>query len=126
MTCTNFWVGMMAFSFTATAQCDYCGQLLGSSDEECSHENQTVKKFVFRRIGEGRDSLVGVKATPRWKWYKLAGKIGEDWIAYEYLGTKSRYNSMITDPIFGSAEGVPKLGMSLDAPNDVNERISND
>lgn len=113
----------MGFSFTATAQCDECGQLLGSSDEECDHDGWPVDKHVFRRIGGGRDSLIGVKSTALWKWYKLAEKVDEDWIAYEYLGTKDTVNSMLDGTFWDGVEDLPKVSMSVDAPNDVNETI---
>jgi len=114
----------MGFSFTATAECDYCGQLLGSSDEDCDHDGDTVRSRVFRRLGEGRDSLVGVKATHDWKWYKLAEEVGEDWIAYEYLGTREEVNSMLS--VRGSVADLPRLSMSLSAPRDVNDEVFDD
>lgn len=113
----------MGFSFTATAQCDYCGQLLGSSDEECDHEGRPVANHVFRRLQGGRDTLVGVKATARWKWYKLAEDVGEDWIAYEYLGTKEHVNNMLDGNFWETVEDLPKISMSVDAPNDVNDEV---
>ena len=113
----------MGFSFTATAQCDYCGQLLSSSDEECDHDGQKVGTYVFRRIGEGRESLVGVEATPQWKWYNLAEKIGEDWIAYEYLGARDQVDSMLDGNVWGGVADLPKISMSVDAPSDVNDTI---
>jgi len=116
----------MGFSFTATAQCDYCGQLLGSSDEECDHDGWEVETYVFRRLGEGRDSLVGVEATAKYKWYKLAEEIGEDWIAYEFLGTKSHVNSMLDGSMWESVEDLPKISMSVDAPRDVNDEVFDD
>lgn len=115
----------MGFSFTATAQCDKCGQLLGSSDEGCSHDNQTVSKHVFRRLSEGRDSIEGVEATAGWKWYKLKERVGDDWIAYEYLGTKEHVNAML-DGSYDSVEELPRLTMSVDAPADVGEHDSDD
>jgi hypothetical protein len=111
----------MGFSFTATAECDYCGNLLSSSDETCDHDGQPVEKYVFRRLGEGRDSLVGVKACPKWKWHKLKEQADDEWIAYEFLGTKSRVNGLLTGPIWFSVDELPKLGMSIHAPNSVEE-----
>ena len=116
----------MGFSFTATAQCDYCGQLLGSSDEECDHDGEPVDTRVFRRLGEGRESLVGVECTPRYKWYKLAEEIGEDWIAYEYLGTKDHVNSMLDGNFWDGVADLPKISMSVDAPSDVNDEVFDD
>lgn len=112
---------MSNFSFTATARCDKCGTYLSSSDEECDHDSEPVDKRLFRRIGEGRDSLVGVLTTPRWKWYRLKEKVGDDWIAYEYLGTKDHVNSMLDGVMWDSVEDLPKISMSIDAPKDVGE-----
>lgn len=109
----------MGFSFTATAQCDACGQLMSSSDEDCDHEGKPVKTHTFRRMGEGRDSLVGVQTVFDWKWYRLKEKVGEDWRAYQYVGTKQQVNNML--PSWGSVEELPMRAMSLDAPKDVTE-----
>lgn len=111
----------MGFSFTATAQCDKCGQLLGSSDEKCDHDGQTVKSRVFRRLGEGRDSLVGVVSTPAWKWYKLKETVDDEWIAYEYLGTKKHVNGLLGGPMWSSVEELPHVAMSIHAPDDVDD-----
>lgn len=116
----------MGFSFTATAQCDYCGQLLGSSDEECDHDGMPVDKRVFRRIGEGRDSLVGVEAASGYKWNKLAETIGDDWIAYEYLGTKDHVNTMMQSPLWESVADIPKISMSIASPDDLREDYFNE
>jgi hypothetical protein len=116
----------MTFSFTATAKCDYCGQLLSDSDEECDHDGNPVYKAVFRRLGEGRDSLIGVEATAGWKWHKLAQAVGEDWIAYEYLGRKEYINTLLESPIWESVEQLPHLHMSVDAPDDVADVLDDD
>ena len=112
---------MTDFSFSATAECDLCGAYLSASDEECDHDGKPVDKHVFRRLGEGRESLTGVRCTPRQKWYKLGEKIGEDWIAYEYLGTKDHVNSMLDGSFWDGIEDLPKISMSVDAPSDVGE-----
>lgn len=111
----------MGFSFTATARCERCGQLLQSSDEECDHDGEPVDKHVFRRLAGGRDSLIGVKTTPSWKWQRLKEKVEDDWIAYEYLGTKSHVNAMLQDVMWSSVEELPRKGMSIHAPNSVEE-----
>jgi hypothetical protein len=116
----------MGFSFTATAQCDLCGQLLSSSDEECDHEGRNVDAHVFRRLGEGRESLVGVRAVPTWKWHKLAEDVGEDWIAYEYLGRKRNVNMMLEKGFWLSVEDIPNISMSYQAPDGVSEHISDE
>ena len=113
----------MGFSITASAQCDYCGQLLSSSDEDCDHNGQPVDTRVFRRLSEGRDSLVGVEATPSWKWHKLAEDVGDDWIAYQYLGTKEQVNGLLQSPMWDSVRELPQMGTSLSAPNDVFKHI---
>lgn len=113
----------MGFSFTATAQCDYCGELLGSSDEECNHNGASVKKRLFRRIGGGRESLIAVKSCPEWKWHKLAEAEQDDWIAYEYLGTKDHVNTMLEQRMWQSVADLPKMQMCADAPDDVHDHI---
>jgi len=111
----------MGFSFTATAKCDACGQLLGSSTEECGHDGKNVNKHVFRKLGEGRDSLVGVSATATYKWYRLAEEVGKDWIAYQYIGTKNHVNAMLKT--WESVEELPHITMSCDAPADVSDEV---
>lgn len=113
----------MGFSFTATAECDHCGQLLGSSDENCDHNGRTVEKHLFRRLGEGRDSLTGVQTTAPYKWYSLAEDIGEDWIAYQYLGTKQHVNALLESKACDSIEEMSYISMSTKAPPDVNEDV---
>jgi uncharacterized protein YfiM (DUF2279 family) len=113
----------MGFSFTATAKCDACGQLLGSSTEECDHDGASVNIHVFRKLGEGRESLVGVEATATYKWYALAEDVGEDWIAYQYIGTKGHTNSMLDGVSYSSVEELPHISMSCDAPADVEDEI---
>lgn len=109
----------MTFSFTATAQCDACGQLLSSSDEDCDHDGRSVDAHVFRRLGEGRESLIAVETTILWKWYRLKELVEDDWIAYQWLGTKEYVNSLLT-PERGIKE-LPHIEMSCDAPQDVTE-----
>lgn len=112
----------MGFSFTATAQCDACGQLLSSSDEDCDHEGKPVEKHIFRRLGEGRDSLVGVKSTPQWKWFSLKEKIGnDDWIAYQYIGRKETVNAMLSKQLYRSVEDIPTITMSCQAPDGIDD-----
>jgi len=112
---------MTDFSFSATAECDLCGAYLSASDEECDHDGWEVNKHVFRRLGEGRESMTGVRCTARYKWYKLEEKIGDDWIAYEYLGTKDHVNSMLKSSMWDGFGDIPKISMSTDAPRDVGE-----
>jgi hypothetical protein len=110
----------MTFSFTATAKCDECGQLLGSSDENCDHDGAPVDKHLFRELGEGRESLVGVKTTNSYKWHKLAQKVGDYWIAYQYLGPKSSVNRML-QVSWDSVKELPQQEMSASAPSSVND-----
>lgn len=112
---------MSDFTFSATAECDVCGKYLSSSDEVCDHDGQEVDVRVFRRMNEGRDSIVGVKTTPSRKWNELKEKVGEDWIAYQYLGTKDHVNGMLHSEMWGGIEDLPKLAMSLQAPKDLRD-----
>lgn len=109
----------MGFSFTATAQCDHCGELLNSSDEDCDHDGATVEKYVFRKLGGGRATLVGVETTPRWKWYRLAEKVGDDWKQYQYIAPKPSVNTMLRGSIYESVEELPHMKTAVDAPSDV-------
>lgn len=108
------------FTFSATAECDVCGAYLSSSDEECDHNGETVDVRVFRRMHEGRDSLVGVETVPSRKWHELKDRVGDDWIAYQYLGTKDQVNKMLQSGMWDGVDDLPKVSMSLDAPKDVN------
>lgn len=112
---------MSDFTFSSTAECDVCGAFLSSSDEECDHDAKSVDKHVFRKLGEGRDSLVGVKTTANYKWYALEEKVGEDWIAYQYLGPKGSVENMASGPVWDSIEDLPHQTMAVDAPSDVGE-----
>jgi len=114
----------MSFSFTATAQCEMCGQLLGSSEEECSHDGEPVEEHVFRRL-EQPDAEI-VEACPSWSWYKLAESVGEDWIAYQYLGSPKSVESKIESSVFPGFAKLKPLALSPNAPSDVNETILSD
>jgi len=110
---------MSDFSFTATASCEKCGAYLQSSDEVCEHGGQTVKTHVFRKIGCGRESIVGVDATIRHKWQRLEERVGDDWIKYEWLGSKESVNNMLKSNAWSSVSELPSQATSLDAPDDV-------
>lgn len=109
---------MSDFSFSATARCSECGAYLSSSSEECDHNGSEVNTHVFREIGQGRDSLVGVESTIRYKWYKLEDTVGEEWKKYEWLGTRDDVNNLLGDK-WSTIEELPKRAMALDAPRDV-------
>lgn len=111
----------MGFSFTATAQCDFCGAYLSSSDEECDHDGYDVERLMFRRIGSGQPKLITIEATKGHMWYKLKKQVGEDWIAYEYLGPHSWVKKNTGSNIWPDVEDIPKRSMSIDAPDDVSE-----
>lgn len=112
---------MSDFSFTATAQCDVCGNYLDSSDADCDHDGAEVHQQFFRRIGEGQPHTIAIEATTQWKWYALARELGEDWIAYEWLGPRSQVNAMLDGVAWDDVEDLPSRAMSLDAPRDVAE-----
>ena len=100
----------MGFDFTATAQCKYCGNYLDSSDAECQHSGQSVRPHIFRRLKS--DKLTVIRATPEYKWQKLANTKGEDWIAWVYIGTRSLVSKYLERY---SIEDIPQISMSLDA-----------
>ena len=112
---------MTDFTFSSTAECDLCGAYLSSSDEECDHDGKTVSKHIFRRLHEGRDSITGVECTYSQKWYKLEEKVGDDWIAYQYIGTKEQVNRWLTHGQWGGIGDLPMISMSTSAPSDVGE-----
>lgn len=122
---------MSDFSFTATAQCELCGNYLESSDADCDHDGQKVQQQFFRRITSGNSSegqsasekphTVAIEATNRWKWYALARELGDDWIAYEWLGPRSQVESMLKGSMWDDVDDLPNRTMSLDAPSDVSE-----
>jgi hypothetical protein len=111
---------MSDFSFTATAECDLCGRYLSSSDEDCDHGGHPVETHVFRRLFGGRDSMTGVESTVRHKWHKLEEKVGDDWIAYQYLGPRCSVTTMLNGT-WDSVEDLPVASTSVDAPDDVGE-----
>ncbi len=112
---------MTDFTFTSTAECDLCGAYLSSSDDECDHDGQPIETHVFRRLSEGRDSMVGVECAIRHKWHALEEKVGEDWIAYQWLGTRESVENMLSGTMWDDIEDLPMRAMSLDAPEDLSE-----
>jgi hypothetical protein len=109
---------MTDFDLSASAECDICGAYLASSHEECDHNGQPVETHVFRRVGEGRESLVGVETVIRQKWNALEEAVGDDWIAYQWLGTQKTINTMLNGPSWESVEDLPSREMSATASKD--------
>lgn len=110
------------FSFSSTAQCDYCGNMLSASDEDCDECSPADRsQQMFRRITSDDDApdTIVVEATPKHKWYKLQAELGEDWIAYEWLGPRPSVQKMVGTYAWDTIHDIPKRQMSLDAPNDV-------
>ena len=115
---------MSNFSFSSTAQCNYCGQLLANSDEECDNcSEDDIYQQMFRKIVPqgGEPNVLAVKATHQYKWYKLESEVGEDWKKYEWLGPRESVQKMVGSYSWDTIEDIPKRSMSLDAPNDVGE-----
>jgi hypothetical protein len=111
----------MTFSFTATAQCEQCGQLLGTSEEQCDHNGEQVDQFVFRRLAQEDAEII--ESTPSWRWHKLAQRVGEEWIAYQYLGRKSDVEVMVEQPLYPSFTELRPRAISVDAPDSVMEEV---
>lgn len=109
----------MGFSFSATAQCDLCGEYLSSSEEDCEHNGAEPIQSMFRRIGTSE--AVTVRACPGWHWYKLKDVVGEDWIAYEWLGPKPSVQNMVGTVSFEELSDVPSQEISTNAPEGVEE-----
>lgn len=114
---------MTDFTFSAGGECELCGNHLPSANADCDHDGQPVSVHIFRRLRGGRDTMKGVRAAPKYKWHKLAESVGEDWIAYQYLGTRESVDGMLTDDMFGTFSELPARSMSLVAPDDVNEKV---
>ena len=113
----------MGFDLKASARCDKCGNYLSSSSEECDHDGEEVNRQFFRRTVRGEPETMVVEATPPWKWYRLAQVMEEDWIAYEWCGTRSQVKSMIAEDMWDDVSDIPKIAMSVDAPSDVEEEV---
>ena len=109
----------MGFSFSATAQCDLCGEYLSSSDEECDHKGQTPVENMFRRMGSGEPQIVSVEACPGWHWFALKDMVDDEWIAYEWLGPKSLVKNMVDGIMWDNIEDIPRRAMATDAPSEV-------
>lgn len=112
---------MSDFSFSSTAECGMCGNYLSASNESCDHGGKVVSVHVFRRLHGGRDSITGVKTTHVYKWQKLQEKLGEEWIAYQYIGTRESVHTMLRTGMWHSIEELPMQEMSLNAPKDLSE-----
>lgn len=105
---------MGKFSITSAATCDLCGKMLSTSDEECDHDGREPMKCIFRRLNEGRDSLVGVKSCGgEHKWQKLYEKVGDDWKAYAYLGPMEDVNSFLNNGVYDSIEDFKPIAWSV-------------
>jgi hypothetical protein len=74
---------------------------------------------MFRHLVE--DNIVSVEACPGFHWYALKDMVGEEWIAYGWLGPKSSVKSMVGLVSWETIDDLPNMSMSLDAPNGVQE-----
>jgi hypothetical protein len=91
--------------------------MLSSSDADCDHNGEPVSDHIFRRLSEGGDSLVSIEATRGWKWFKLKEEKGDDWIAYQYLGTREQAEKMYADS--GDVSSLDAKALSIHAPDGV-------
>lgn len=108
----------MVFDFTATAQCNYCGNYMNDSDAECEeHTQEEVSLHFFRRLTSGE--LCAVRATYRYRWHKLADMQDDDWITWAYIGDRSFVKAMLSAHYNDSVADIDYRQMSVDAPNDV-------
>lgn len=85
-----------------------------SNDNDFSFETGSTSTQVFRRLYAGRDSMIGVEATVQNKWVPLKEKVGDDWIAYQWLGTREHVERLLEDG-YESIEDIPVQEISLDA-----------
>jgi hypothetical protein len=112
----------MGFSFTATARCDKCGEYLSSSDEDCDHNGEPVNTHMFRRLSGEWETVVEVDTTPQWKWYALKETIGDDWIAYQYIGQMENVQNMLgEETLWEGVDDLPAISTSVDSPDGVEE-----
>jgi len=109
---------MTDFTLTSAATCDVCGATLGSSDDSCEHDSDDVKTYVFREIGSS--TLEGVYAVPAYEWNALEQKVGDEWIAYELLGSMATVNSKIKVLRCTNIEEIPKQTHPINGPLTVN------
>ena len=80
------------------------------SDEDCD-------THVFRRLNEDRTSSVEVECKERHVWKKLEESVGDDWIAYQWLGSKDRVENMLNG-YWDSFEELPKIAMAHERQQD--------
>lgn len=68
---------MSDFSFTATAECDRCGNLLSSSTEDCDKcSPEDLSRYHFEHMLD--DAVVTVwSVTPERAWHDLMEKVEE-------------------------------------------------
>jgi len=115
---------MSGFTFSATARCDKCGNMLSSSDEVCDHNGKSVQKHFFKEITTSDPKVMQVESTHSWRWYALAEATSDEWIGYAWLGRRETVNAFLSGSTYESVEDLPKQETSLDAPTDVNETVN--
>lgn len=90
------------------------------SFSESGEFEEDIDKHVFRRLERGRETTVGVECAASEVWYELEEKVGDDWIAYQWLGSKDRVNNMLSRR-WKTISEIPRVAMATDAPDDVGE-----
>ena len=76
---------MSDFTFTETTKCEHCGLQMGSSDQQCDHNGETVQTHVFRWLKS--NDIVSIDATDSYKWHALRRE-NDDWIGYQWIGPR--------------------------------------
>jgi len=107
---------MSNFTFSAPGSCQYCGTLLGHGEDcdNCSKEQR--EQHFFRGIGSTEPETLTIESTMDFRWYKLANEIGQDWIKYEWLGTRDDVNGMIGIEMWDDIREIPRRQHPTEVP----------
>lgn len=103
---------MSDFSFTATATCDYCGNLLSSSTEDCEAcSADDISRHFFRKIAG--NTVITVRSTSNYVWEKLES-IVDDWWQYEWLGRRRTVYLLLTSSSWNDIQEIPSKQTALE------------
>jgi RNA polymerase subunit RPABC4/transcription elongation factor Spt4 len=103
---------MTNFSFTATATCDYCGNLLSSSTEECGAcSKEDISQHFFREIAGS--TVITVCSTNSHVWQKLESVV-DDWWQYEWLGQRRTVYLLLTSSSWSDIHDIPSKQTALE------------
>jgi len=99
----------MTFTFVEPERCARCGSY---KKDECDHTHEN--DYLFRHVVD--KEIVEINAVGEHRWQVLKDCVGEEWLLYEYIGTKESVEYEINNMHMGGIEDIPHIDTPENAP----------